>query len=496
MKLTEFPSLVKEWHPAKNGELTPEDVTHGIKKKVWWLCFKGHSYDASVGERTRTDKPSGCPFCSGKRASEENNLQDLFPEIAREWHPNNNNRLTPRDFTRASDKKVWWLCPEGHTYEATVKNRTNNNSGCPFCAGKLASNKNNLQNLFPEIAKDWHPDKNGNLKPKDFTYGSKKEAWWLCPKGHSYKTSVNTRTNQGSGCPNCTKQTSEPEIRILSELKMVFDLVEGRHKVDKVEVDVFLPEFNLGIEYDGWFWHKDKKDKDLQKGDFLLSKGVHLIRVRELPLDKLSSTDILVKPPVLSKSDLDKIFKGIYDFVDSKTQEKIDEYIAKTKFLGEGLFNKYKSYFPSPFPENSLLSTHPSIASMWDYDKNYPLTPENFTYGSRSRVWWLCSKGHSYDMIIVNRTTRCFGCTICSGHKLGEDNTLLARFPDIASEWHSEKNGKLTPADVTSGTHKTVWWLCQKGHSYDMPINSRTRKKSQGCPYCSGRRSLTKDLFE
>ena len=36
MKLTPYPHLVKEWHPTKNGDLTPKDVTYGSNKKVWW----------------------------------------------------------------------------------------------------------------------------------------------------------------------------------------------------------------------------------------------------------------------------------------------------------------------------------------------------------------------------------------------------------------------------------------------------------------------------
>ena len=66
MKLTSFPHLVKEWHPTKNGELTLNDLTHGSKKKVWWLCPKGHDYYSSIQKRTRKEK-SGCPYCYNDR---------------------------------------------------------------------------------------------------------------------------------------------------------------------------------------------------------------------------------------------------------------------------------------------------------------------------------------------------------------------------------------------------------------------------------------------
>ena len=65
MKLSSIPHLVKEWHPTKNGELTPNDITHGSKKKVWWLCSKGHSYERTPN--TRTSHDTGCPYCSGNK---------------------------------------------------------------------------------------------------------------------------------------------------------------------------------------------------------------------------------------------------------------------------------------------------------------------------------------------------------------------------------------------------------------------------------------------
>ncbi|HSN23256.1 MAG TPA: zinc-ribbon domain-containing protein, partial [Methylomicrobium sp.] len=47
------PDLAKEWHPTKNGNLGPKDVTPGSAKKIWWLCEKGHWWQASVRCRTR-----------------------------------------------------------------------------------------------------------------------------------------------------------------------------------------------------------------------------------------------------------------------------------------------------------------------------------------------------------------------------------------------------------------------------------------------------------
>jgi hypothetical protein len=124
--ISEYPELIKEWHPTKNGELKPEDFTHGNGKKVWWLCQKGHSYDSSCNDRTRKGRPRGCQECKS--------LDFLFPEISKELHPTKNGKIKPEELSGRSHKKVWWLCPKGHSYSSTIHNRTSKDKkGCPHC---------------------------------------------------------------------------------------------------------------------------------------------------------------------------------------------------------------------------------------------------------------------------------------------------------------------------------------------------------------------------
>lgn len=491
-----FPEIAKEWHPTKNNK-TPDKVTFGSGKKAWWLCPEGHSYDSVISSRTGKRK-SSCPYCSGHKATERNNLLETHPDIAKEWHPTLNEE-NPSKRSYGSNKKVWWLCPKGHNYEQSIDKRTMRGYQCPYCSGQKVGNDNNLEVMFPEIAKEWHPTKNGKLTPRDITPGSSHhKVWWLCPKGHSYDSLPKSRTGKNKhGCTFCTKQTSVPEIRILSELKWLFDDVNSRFKINTTEIDIFLPKFNIAIEYDGWFYHKDKKHKDLKKNAFLSSQKIIFFRVREHPLELLSENDLNISQNSLKKKDLNKVFKMIYPFVDKNIRQKITEYYDKSSFVNEDLFKEYMSYFPSPFPENALLKTHPSISSEWDYDKNYPLTPENFASGNHYKAWWLCAKGHSYDSRIYSRTGQNkTGCPYCSGNKVSKDNNLLAMFPEIAKEWHPTKNKKLTPSDITYGSNKKVWWLCPKGHSYDSVIHSRTGKRKSGCPYCKGKKTLNYDFWK
>ncbi|GAG64477.1 unnamed protein product [marine sediment metagenome] len=133
----------------------------------------------------------------------------MYPKIAKEWHPTKNDSLKPEDITAGSEKKFWWKCPEelDHEWEASVRNRTHNKSGCPYCVGRKVSVANSLASLFPSIAKQWHPTKNGSLKPEQVVAGSNTKVWWKCVNGpdHEWEAQVNLRTGKyKSGCPCCS----------------------------------------------------------------------------------------------------------------------------------------------------------------------------------------------------------------------------------------------------------------------------------------------------
>ncbi|MGD2161251.1 MAG: zinc-ribbon domain-containing protein [Gammaproteobacteria bacterium] len=113
----EYPDLAKEWHPTKNTPSKADEITGGSVKKVWWRCLNEHEWQSTIGNRV---KGSGCPYCAGKKPTSERNLATQYPELVKEWDWNNN-RKQPVDFTPRSNKRVWWRCEKGHSWQATIQ---------------------------------------------------------------------------------------------------------------------------------------------------------------------------------------------------------------------------------------------------------------------------------------------------------------------------------------------------------------------------------------
>lgn len=158
---TKKPELAKEWHPTKNGNLTPYDVTANVNKKVWWQCNKNpkHEWQSYIFNRSQ------CPYCSGRLPSDEYNLLICYPEICKEWNYEKNNK-NPENYTPNSRKKVWWKCKEcGHEWCASIRDRTRSDgkeTGCPLCWKSKGEKKIfdvlNSHNLIFEIEYDKFPD--------------------------------------------------------------------------------------------------------------------------------------------------------------------------------------------------------------------------------------------------------------------------------------------------------------------------------------------------
>ncbi len=497
---TKYPVIASEWDPQKN-KLKPTEVGSGYsQEKIWWICPFGHSYSATVYSRTGKQH-NGCPICSKEKHSsfseqavyyyirkyypdavnsdretvgmeldiyipsvrtaieydgnkwhlnstteekkneicktkgiilirireeglslydncicivrygrkkvnelsnairqvllkidstreydidaerdaidiytqyivtrKEQSLQNRFPDIAKEWHPTLNGTLTPEMVSPGAEKKVWWLCPNGHDYSALIYRRTANSpTGCPYCSvpvKKLLKGFNDLATKFPEVASEWHPIRNVDLKPEDFLPGSHQKVWWKCKEGHEWKAQIKSRTarRDAVGCPTCAREKARTRTR-------------------------------------------------------------------------------------------------------------------------------------AHFGKDDLATLFPDLCKEWDREKNaeIDLYPERILPGSTKKAWWICSKcGNSWDAVIHSRTKLKAGCPYCGKNPLRVQsgvNDLKTRYPEIALEWHPEKNVELTPEKVYCTSNKKAWWKCRVcGHEWETAISVRTRMGC-GCPRCAGKKS-------
>ena len=344
-----YPEVAKEWHPTKNGKITPKMVSYGTSKKMWWQCEKGHEWQAKVSNRVHG---RNCPICSNKKiVSKKNDLLTQYPDICKYWDYEKNDeiKLFPDKISSGSAKKAWWKCEHGHSWQTSIADIAKG-LRCPYCSGhRVWKGFNDLATTNPELIDEWNYEKNGEKTPFTISKGHSK-VWWKCKHGHEWQAAVYART-KGAGCPVCANQ---------------------------------------------------------------------------------------------------KIIKGIND-----------------------LFTKY-----------------PNLSKEWDYDKNNKINlfPDKLSAGSHKKVWWKCKNGHSWQTKIYLRT-KGNGCPICSNRKIINGiNDLSTQYPELLSEWDYSKNS-ISPTEVSGNSTKKVWWKCKHGHSWQSEIYRRV-KDCQKCPECCKKTKL------
>jgi hypothetical protein len=304
------PEISKQWHSTKNGELTPDKVSKGMKKLVWWICPKGHEYDEYIYHRSKR-KLEGCPYCTGKRVCNDNCLKSCYPEVAKQWHPTKNGELTPDKVAKMSCKKVWWICKKKHEWQAKIAQRTFKKNGCPYCSGRLPSEKNSLSNAPYFILREWHKD---NPPIETFTISTAKKAKWECYYcDYIWVTNISTRAVRLSGCPNCYVSKGEMAVRLALEendIKYIrnkkFDDCKNLRPLP-FDFYVIINKKEYLIEFDGdqhnievAFFGGKKAFKQRQKNDntktsFCEDNNIPLLRLTEKDYSDSKITKKIIK---------------------------------------------------------------------------------------------------------------------------------------------------------------------------------------------------------
>lgn len=352
---------------------------------------------------------------------------------------------------------------------------------------------NSLAQVRPDIAETWHPHKNTPLTPSDVIAGGSKKVWWICKHGHEWQATIGHRVISGTGCPKCSLQTSRIEIAVYSELVALFNDVEWREKISGYECDLYLRDHNIGVEIDGVYWHSRRPEQELAKSAVFEAAGIQLFRLREEGLPPLSERDISFKFSEEEVVVISRLIDSLLKHAEIPEQQriKLNEYTKGKELINEKLYRKLVASLPAPPPGQSLADKQPDVAKQWAYDLNAPLSPEHFRPAANKSVWWRCSKGHIWKTSINNRGRQLSGCPGCAGQVATNEWNLSVINPDLAREWHPERNSNLVPKDVTPKSNKKIWWQCGNGHEWQATPNNRSkgnsRVKGSRCPYCYGR---------
>jgi len=288
------PRVAAEWHPTKNGSLVPQQVSFGSNQKVWWLGECGHEWEAVVYHRATMKH--GCPVCRGLQVQVGvNALSTTHADLVPQWHPTKNGSLTPDNVTAGSNKEVWWLDEHGHEWEQAVHKRAGRNYGCPVCSNhKIISGTNDLATIHPVIAAEWHPTKNGDIKPEVIpSNGGRGKAWWICSvnPAHEWEARIAGRVLVNGGCPQCWATTyiskAEQDVyEFIQSLDSEMKIVQSDKKLLRgKELDIYIPEKKFAVEFNGLFWHSEGagKGKAYHHDKWLQCKllGVQLVQVWE-----------------------------------------------------------------------------------------------------------------------------------------------------------------------------------------------------------------------
>ena len=556
--MVRFPNVALEWDYEKNYPEKPENVAPKSNKKYHWICSKcGWEYSSSPNTRT---SGSGCPACANKVVYKgKNDLLTLFPEIANEWHPIKNGDLTPDEIVAGSNKEFWWKCSEcGYEWKKSVSARTYGGRGCSICGikksadghRKSSARNNNFKIKYPDIAAEWDNDKNGELKPEDFSCGSNFVASWICSFcHHKWESSIVSRTSSKSTCPNCSYVgTSFPQQAIFYYIKQIYDNTENRYLINNSEFDLFIPSINTAVEYDGVFYHKNSLKKDNDKDKICQDKEIILYRFRDFSLPdtdyarritlkdgNIKSLNTAIKELLfnlgcnrindvnvekdqiqilstykreIEEKSLGKLFPNLLEewafnlngalspftikvssnikanwkckVCGNVWQAQVSDRTRKDKSTGCPYCNNRR--IVAGF--NDLQTKHPDIAKEWHPTKNGDMLASMVAPKSNKAVWWLCSVcGGEWKASPSTRVGQGCGCPICAGKKvkIGYNDLATVR-PDLAKEWNNDKNGDLTPQKITKGSNKKVWWKCVYGHEWQSTIHNRLSGK--GCPEC------------
>lgn len=351
---------------------------------------------------------------------------------------------------------------------------------------KIINNKKYISSQT-DLMKEWCFEKNKGKNPTNILIDSDEVVWWKCSKGHLWEASVKERIN-GRKCIVC--QTKEV-ITGFNDIKTLAPHLIAEWDYEKnTDLD---PEKTACCSNKKAWWK--------------CSKGHSWFSVISSRFYGTGCPYCTNRKVLVGYNDLQTVNPSLSAEWNKKKNGKLtpQNYTANSnqkvwwtcKYGHEWLAtieSRNNRKYGCPYCAgkrvikgvNDLKTMNPKLAKQWNKKKNGKLTPEDVSYQSHKKVWWKCSEDHEWQAEIAARQ-RGNGCPICDNKVIVYGiNDLETINPELAIEWAKNRNGDLTPRDVSAGSNKRVWWKCSEGHEWIASINDRNRGK--GCPTCANKK--------
>lgn len=486
--------LYDSFHPTLNSGVDLNAVAAMSNKKYWWVCEVGHTHKATAAHKTKGLK---CPVCNGKQILEGfNDFASQYPDLTVQWHQTLNN-VKPNEITRGYNKKVWWSCSKGHSYETKPYNRTIG-TGCPVCSNRVVlEGVNDLATTHPEIAAQWHPTRNGILTPQQISSGYAKKVWMLCVQENHQVEVLIANCLLGNRIINCLYCSGKKVLPGFNDIATTNpEMVKYWHPTKNGSL---LPsQVTKGSKDKIWWTCDSGHDYELLPNNRVITgdrcsfcDGNRLV----VGVNDLATTH----PNLAEEWDFNKNGNLNPETITRSSNKKVYWTCSKCTYnWSSTIHNRSRSSavksrgcpvcsgFTVLVGTNDLSTTHPQIASEFDTELNKSLSVFQLTAGMSREIWWRCHNLHTYIATVRSRTSRATGCVQCYRAGLPSNAVSLEQsHPLLAAEWDYNKNDNKTPLTTAAYSNKRVWWICSKNddHSWETVVSNRTRFNS-GCPTC------------
>ena len=507
------PNLLKEWDYSMN-ELVPDKISEKSNIKIWFNCVSGHSFQSTPKARSRGN---GCPKCYEAKRGEiirESKLRkrgvsllDEFPDLMKEWDYALNTH-DPSKLVSGSNILAHWKCNFGHSWKASIYNRTGNESGCPFCKSSTSKLEVyilcEIKKLFTDV--EWRSKIDGyecDILIQDINVGIEVDgAYW-----HDNKIERDLKKH---------KVFSEKGINLIRVRDSSLPKIEGSITYDKntkyidivIKVLKNIQRINLSLNFDSYILNK------VQLGVKEYKKTLSL-----LPAPTEKESLLFINPTLSREWDYGKNNPLTPAMFTANSEKKVfwkcynhDSWEASIKNR-----HKNKSGCPICYKDSagsilrkallkkhgiSLNVSHPYLLNEWDYNLN-TYSPNELAPGSSVKVHWKCKYGHKWQSAVAGRTSKGYGCPTCMNDnrskrateiRIKKTGTFANKHPELLKEWDHEVNKK-DPSEFPPGSSKRVGWKCIKGHKWEAAIKNRS-KGGGDCPFCQSVASQNPQLLK